>query len=341
MNNTNISKMIENKIKTTLITNKLIQNNDKIVVGVSGGPDSMCLLNSLITIKEELKSKNNITYNIFVAHVNHMIREESEKEKNYVENFCKKYDIPFYYHKADVSKIAKDNKISEETCGRNIRYEFFNNVLNLVGANKIAVAHNLDDNVETILLNILRGSGLKGIGGMRYRHENIIRPMLDIEKKDIILYCEYNDIQPCLDSTNFQDLYKRNKIRLNLIPMLKNEYNPNLMQNILRMSKIAQAEEDFIQKYTKKTVEKIIISEYNNCIEFTTKDLLNEHEAIIHRVIREIICKLQKNLDGIENIHVLDIEKLIKNNIKGKKYIIGNKFTVVIKSKFIANIYKN
>jgi tRNA(Ile)-lysidine synthase len=185
MEKTSFKKVIENTIISNVITNNLIQDNDKIVVAVSGGPDSMCLLNSLINIKEAMKEKYNICYTLCVAHVNHMIRKESDDEKIYVEEFCKKHDIPFFYLKADVPNLSKELKLSEETCGRKVRYEFFDKVLKEVKASKIAVAHNLDDNVETILYNLIRGCGLKGISGINYITGNIIRPLLSVEKKDM------------------------------------------------------------------------------------------------------------------------------------------------------------
>ena len=163
-----LCKYINNKVEETIIKNSLINNNDKIVVAVSGGPDSMCLLNVLCDLKNTFKEKYNICYELFVAHVNHMIREESEYEKEYVENFCKLKNIPFYYLKKDVKKISKELKISEEACGRMVRYDFFEEVREKTNSTIIATAHNLNDDVETILLNIIRGTGLNGLTGIDY-----------------------------------------------------------------------------------------------------------------------------------------------------------------------------
>ena len=238
---------IINIVKNNIIENGLIKKNDKVVVAVSGGPDSMCLLDTLFKIKDE------IGFNIIAAHVNHGIRIEAEEEKIYVENYCKEKDIPFYYLKVDIPTLAKEKKMSEETCGREVRYNFFEEVREKEGAQSIAVAHNLNDNIETILLNEIRGCGLKGLTGMDFKYNKIIRPLLTIEKKDILVYNNELELHPCFDKTNEEEIYLRNKIRLSLIPYLQ-ELNPNFVTNISRMRKILKDDNDFIEEYTNKSI---------------------------------------------------------------------------------------
>ncbi|MEG2310760.1 MAG: tRNA lysidine(34) synthetase TilS [Clostridia bacterium] len=335
----NIYTKITNKVENVIINNKLITTGDKIIVAVSGGPDSMCLLSVLNDLKSKFNQKYNIKYSLIVAHVNHMIREVSNDEKLYVEEFCKKIQVPFFYLKKDVVKLSKKLKLSEETCGRKVRYDFFNEILIKENAMKIAVAHNLDDNVETIMLNIIRGCGLKGLTGMDYKFENIIRPLLDIEKKYILQYNEIENLNPCFDITNEQVDHDRNKIRNILIPELKCEYNKNILDNITRMKKILSLDEDFLQQFCEIKVKENVIKMCDDKIEVNYQNILKEHMAIQQRCIRQIIKMKIKNLDGIENIHILDILKLLENNIKGKKYIIGNKFTIQIVKKYVAVIY--
>lgn len=323
---------IINIVKNNIVENSLVKKGDKIVVAVSGGPDSMCLLDILYRLKDELE------FSILVAHVNHGIRIESDLEKEYVEKYCKERNIPFFYLKVDVPKLSKEKKISEETCGRMVRYDFFEKVRQENNADLIAVAHNLNDNIETILLNQIRGCGLKGLIGMDFKFNNIIRPLLTIEKKDILVYNNELELHPCFDKTNEEDIYLRNKIRLQLIPYLK-ELNPNFVTNISRMRNILKEDNDFIEEYTNIVFDKVIIKIDNSKIVFDFSKFMNEHKSIQKRIIRKIIEKKISNLDGIENIHVLDIIKLLNNNIKGKKYIIGNKFTIEIIKKNIAVIY--
>lgn len=323
---------IINIVKNNIVENSLVKKGDKIVVAVSGGPDSMCLLDTLYRLKDELE------FSILVAHVNHGIRIESDLEKEYVEKYCKERNIPFFYLKVDVPKLSKEKKISEETCGRMVRYDFFEKVRQENNADLIAVAHNLNDNIETIILNQIRGCGLKGLIGMDFKFNNIIRPLLTIEKKDILVYNNELELHPCFDKTNEEDIYLRNKIRLQLIPYLK-ELNPNFVTNISRMRNILKEDNDFIEEYTNIVFDRVIIKIDNSKIVFDFSKFMNEHKSIQKRIIRKIIEKKISNLDGIENIHVLDIIKLLNNNIKGKKYIIGNKFTIEIIKKNIAIIY--
>ena len=339
LNKENIFEYIIKNVEQNIIENNLIKSNDKIVIGVSGGPDSMCLLDSLITLKETFFKKYNISYTLIVAHVNHMIREESKEEKIYVENFCEKYNIPFYYLEEDVKNNSKKEKMSEEAYGRKIRYEFFEEVRKKENATLISTAHNMDDDIETILLNIIRGTGLKGLTGMNYRYNNIIRPLLNIEKSDILEYNSKRNLNACIDKTNFENIYSRNKIRNILIPTLKAEYNSNIKQSIIRMKNILEEDENFLDKYTEKIVNNSIIDNNINSVKFKFDTIMSEHDSIKKRAIRKIINLKCGTLDGIGNIHILDVLELFNNNMKGKKYIIGNKFTIEIIKKNIGIIY--
>lgn len=334
-----ICHMIENVVENVIINNNLINNNDSIVVAVSGGPDSMCLLNVLIKLKKLFKIKYGIEYNLSVAHVNHMIREESNFEKIYVEEFCNNNEIPFFYLKENIPKLSKEYRISEEACGRKVRYDFFEKVRCDTNSNLIATAHNQNDNVETILLNQIRGCGISGLIGMKYRYLNIIRPLLDIKKEDILRYNEEYKLNPCIDNTNFETIYRRNKVRLELLPLLKKEYNSNINDNILRMSSILKEDDEFLDNYTNNIVKSSLIQKSHEKILFDYSNILKEHIAIKKRCVRKLLEIKMNNLDGIENIHIMDIIKLLDNNIKGKKYIIGNKFTIEIVKKNISSIY--
>ena len=223
---------LEEKVLKTINKYKLIEKGDKIVLGVSGGPDSMCMLKILlnlykradkgeeIDIKKEGVSPNGnkncqkgpSPVAIIVAHVNHMIREEAIDDENYVRDFCKKNNIDFYSKSIDVLKIANNNKIGVEEAGRIERYKFFDEILKKTGSNKIAVAHNKNDKVETIFLNVLRGSGLEGLKGIDAKRENIIRPLIECERSEIEKYCLDEKLNPRVDKTNFDNTYNRNKI---------------------------------------------------------------------------------------------------------------------------------
>ena len=214
--------------KSPSLLKDLIKDGDKIVLGVSGGPDSMCMLDMM----RELKEEKNIDFKIYVAHINHMIRKEAIDDEKYVQDYCKKYNIEFYVKRADVQKIANDKKIGTEEAGRKVRYAFFEEVLQKTGSNKIAIAHNKNDKIETIIMHLLRGSGLSGLKGIEpIRDNKYIRPLLECEREEIEQYCEKKNLHPRIDKTNFENEYTRNKIRNIVIPYIKKEFNPILSKH--------------------------------------------------------------------------------------------------------------
>lgn len=316
---------MKNKVLETIKKYKLIDTNDKIVIGVSGGPDSICLLHIL----NELKTELNIE--IFVAHINHMIRKEAEEETIYVENFCKHLGIQCFTKRIDIISKSKQEKIGVEECGRLVRYSFFEEVLNKVNANKIATAHNANDNAETVLMNIFRGTGTSGLKGIEpIRNNKFIRPIIECERTEIEKYCEENNLQPKIDKSNFENVYTRNKIRNIFIPQIKEEFNSNIIMSLNRLSKIASEENEFLQKYCKSILENELIIE-NNLGKEENKELVldlkkfNSLDNIIkNRIILLSIEKVLGNVQGIEKIHIDDIVKLCEKNI-GNKYLMPNK----------------
>ncbi len=315
---------LEEKIKNTIKKYNLIQEGDRIVLAISGGPDSMCMLNVLVNFIKQTSSK--IT--IFVAHVNHMIRKEAKDDEQYVCNYCKKNNIEFYSKRIDVKKLANTNKIGLEEAGRKARYEFFNEVLLKTNANKIAIAHNKNDKVETILMNVLRGSGIQGLKGIEPQRENIIRPLIECERSEIEQYCEENNLNPRIDKTNLEDIYQRNKVRNVIIPYIKKEFNPNIIKTIDRLSNIVSAEDEYIEQQTETTYQEIVITEKLNEkpkeIILNLKKFNSQEIVIKSRLIRYTIKRLFGNTQNIEKIHIDDIIKLCNNNI-GNKYLTPNK----------------
>ena len=331
-----MNKSLIDRVYNVITENSLLKKGDKVLVCVSTGPDSM----TLVTILNALKDKLGIT-TIGIAHVNHMIRKESEEEEIFARNYARKNNFEFHFLKADVITLAKKNKMGIEECARKVRYDFFFETKEKYGYDKIAVAHNLNDKVETVLLNMIRGTSLKGLIGMEYLSNDIIRPMLDISKKEVLEFCEEEKIKYYIDKTNYDDTYTRNKVRLNLIPMIEKDFNPNFLESISRMSDLISMDEKFIDKYTEKIVDESIISKNEDNIIYNYKYLMNEDMAVRARCAKKIVERLLNNAQGLEKKHILDIIKLMQNNITHKKYIIGNKFTVEILKKNVANIYKN
>jgi len=311
-----------NKILSTINKYNLIQKGDKIVIGVSGGPDSMCLLDSLYYLKDKLNIE------IFVAHINHMIRKEADEETEYVKDYCKNKNIKCYVKKVEVEKLAKEQKLGTEEMGRKIRYEFFKEIAKKENANKIATAHNLNDNVETVLLNLLRGTGVSGLKGIEIKRiENdleYIRPIRECERKEIEEYCEKQKLNPKIDKTNLESIYNRNKVRNDLIPYLKREFNPNILEGINRLSDIAREEEEYFDEIIAKQYEELKIGENLNEVILDLNKFNNLNKVIKSRLIIYTINKVNGNAQGIGKIHIEDIIKLCDNNI-GNKYLTPNK----------------
>ena len=319
--------MLEEKILNTITKYKMIESGDSIVIGVSGGPDSMCLLQALIQIKEKKK----LNYKIYVAHINHGLRKEADGETKYVQDFCAKNNIECFVKKENVEKIAKEQKIGTEEAGRELRYGFFEEIKNKTNSNKIAIAHNLNDKVETILMNIIRGTGTNGLTGIEPIRNNLyIRPLIEIERKEIEKYCEENKLEPKIDKTNFENVYTRNKVRNMLIPYIKKEFNPNIVDAIDKLSKISTEEQNYLNKLVNNIYSNLLLEEninkeakHNQIIldlkKFNTQDLVIKRKIILYT-----IRKVYGNTNNIAKIHIDDIVKMCEKNI-GNKYLTPHK----------------
>lgn len=324
--------------KSPSLLKDLIKDGDKIVLGVSGGPDSMCMLDMM----RELKEEKNIDFKIYVAHINHMIRKEAIDDEKYVQDYCKKYNIEFYVKRADVQKIANDKKIGTEEAGRKVRYAFFEEVLQKTGSNKIAIAHNKNDKIETIIMHLLRGSGLSGLKGIEpIRDNKYIRPLLECEREEIEQYCEKKNLHPRIDKTNFENEYTRNKIRNIVIPYIKKEFNPNIIQTLSRLSEVAKDESNYVELQTQKTYNKLLIEKTDKQIVLNLKKFNQEENVIQKRLVLKSIKDLNGSTDRVEKIHIEDIVKLCNNNV-GNKYLTPNKnLKVLVKDKKIFFIKLN
>lgn len=307
--------MLKEEVLKTIETYNLIEMNDKIVIGVSGGPDSICLLHVLYGLKEKLGIE------IVVAHVNHMLRDVADLETEYVQNFCKKLGIQCYVKKADILEISKTQKKGTEEVGRQIRYDFFDEVAKKTNSNKIATAHNSNDRAETVILNILRGSGLSGLKGIEpIRDNKYIRPLINTDRQDIENYCNDNKLEPKYDKTNNENIYTRNKVRNTVIPYIKKEFNPNIIKTINRLSSLATEENEYLQAITKQKFENLLIEKTENIIldlhKFNSLNLVIKRRLILY-TINEVL----HTTNGIEKVNIDDIIKLCKNNI-GNKYLL-------------------
>ena len=331
---------MENEVLNTIKKYKLIEEQDKIICGVSGGPDSICMLDILRKIKEEKK----IDFEIVVVHVNHQIREEANLDEQYVIQYCEKNKIRYYVKRIDVKKYANNKKQGTEEAGREVRYKFFEEIFKKEIANKIAIAHNKNDKVETIIMNVLRGSGISGLKGIEpIREKKYIRPLIETERKDIDKYCEEKKLNPRIDKTNFINDCTRNKIRNIAIPYIKQEFNPNIIETIDRLSNLIEEEDVYLNKKTEEIYNNIKLTEKKGCSIIDLKKFNNQELIIKKRLIIYTINKVVGNVQNIEKINIDDIIKLCERNI-GNKYLTPNKKIKILVNKgkiFFENLLQN
>lgn len=298
-----MSSFVDN-VLATIKKNNMIKSGDTVIIGVSGGADSLCLLHVLSTLKDELNIK------LFAAHLNHQFRGiEADMDAEFVEQTCIAWDIPHIIRTFDVSAYAKEQGLSSEEAGREIRYKLFDEVKESVNGNKIAVAQNLNDNVETILMRLIRGTGLEGLKGIDAVRNDIIRPLLDQDRQSIEKYCEQNNLEPRIDKTNLQPIYLRNKIRLELIPYLKQRFNPSLNEAIIRLGQVVREENNYLEQQTKELLNSIGEMK-DNSIAIKTESLKQLHPAMQKRLLRQAVESIANTLNGFEYKHFQGIIEL-------------------------------
>lgn len=308
-----IEKVIEN-----IEQNQMFNYGDKVVVGFSGGPDSACLVHVLHTLKERLGIE------VIAAHVNHCLRgEEADRDEQYVEEFCKKIGIQCYIKREDIHKVSKENGISCEMAGREIRYEFFQEVLKKVDGQKIAIAHNANDQAETVLMRMMRGAGLEGLVGIKAVRDDIyVRPILTIDRKEIEEYCEVNNLNPRIDKTNLENIFARNKVRLELIPYIQDNFNKDIIESLNRMAETIKTDNDYINEMVRNCFSEYCTKEKGKIV--ISKNAFLQHEAILTRIIRVALGYVKGDLRNFEKVHIYDIINLQKHSTGKRIMLPGN-----------------
>ena len=292
----------------------LIENNDNIVVGFSGGPDSVFLVEML------KKLKNFINFKIYLVHINHLLRgEDADSDENFSIEYAKTNNLEIFIKRIPVKEIAKEVGKTVEEVGREERYKFFSEIYETVGANKIATAHNKDDQIETFLFRLIRGTSLQGLEGIKIKNNNIIRPISEIYKKDILEYLNKNEVQYKIDKTNFENEFTRNSIRLDLIPFIEERYNIKFKDKIFSL------------------IEEIRENNQNNSLnlnDFTDTEnrIILEKIKILSNFDKKNLLTLflnQKNIEVNRN-KIDEINSLIKSN--GTKKIDLDKTYRIVKN---------
>ena len=317
----------------------LVENGDRIVVGFSGGPDSVFLVEMLLKLREK------IDFDIVLVHVNHLLRgEEAQRDEDFSINYGKSKGLKVFARKINITSLGKEKGLSLEEAGREARYSFYKEVLEKSNSNKIALAHNKDDQIETFMFRLTRGTGLSGLEGIATKRDRYIRPISEIYKSEIVNYLDENNISYCIDSTNLENEFTRNSIRIDLIPFIEKRYNPKFKDKIFSLIEEIRDINIFIEK----EIEQF---SYNETINI--ESILKFPKSIRGKILSKYLYKYglevnRKKISLIESIlekggsqeisldsqhilkkeyNILKIEKinLTKNNIKEVTFTIPNK----------------
>lgn len=297
----------EQRVLVFIKERKLVSPHETLVVAVSGGADSVCLLYILAELRQELD------INLHIAHLNHQLRgQESNADARYVAGLAKQLGIPATIAARDVKAYQKHHRLSLEEAAREVRYSFLAGVVKEVGTSKAAVGHTADDHVETILLHLIRGTGIKGLRGLvplnklRIAGGNlvIVRPLLVLNRKDTLDYCQSHKLKPRLDKSNLFTEPLRNKVRLRLLPELR-QYNPQINESLRRLSFNAADDLDFIEKAATQLGKSILKKEKDSVV-IKKKALLKLHPALQRQLLRSSIESLLGSLKDIESSHIKD-----------------------------------
>lgn len=316
--------MFVGKVKKTIKKYRMLEAGDKVVVGVSGGPDSMALLYVLNHIKKDY----NLT--LKVAHLNHSFRgKEAQREAQFVEKMSQKLELPFEVKTLDVPAYKKEHSLSSQEAARVIRYRFLEDVKKRFCASKIALGHNADDQAETMVMWLLRGTGLKGLGGMPpVREGGIIRPLVETTRKEIEVFLRRKEIPFVMDSSNQNLQYLRNRLRHELFPLLRERYNPQLVKNLVQTASVLRMEDEYLESIAKNALKKILVSKDGDSVVIENKSLLTLPLAIQLRCLRGVVEQVKGDLKRITSTHLYDIIKVVSNDMPNKLLTLPQGITV-------------
>lgn len=309
------------KVRKFIKKNGLLIEGDTVIVAVSGGPDSLCLLHLLKRLSSEYM------LNLVVAHLNHCLRPEALQEADGVGKIASALSLPFEVRTVDIRNFKKKHAISEEEAGREARYDFLFETARKYKASRIALGHHLDDQAETVLLNVIRGTGVDGLAGMLPRRTRgdiyLIRPLLCLRRSEIESYCDDNNLQPFTDSSNLETNYTRNRLRLELIPQLQMQYNPRIREALFRLGALAADDRIFLQNLARK--------KYYSLARFINRETILDRQALLNlppalqgRVLRHALRK-HVSVKGVSSLHIGQLLDLAKSGRAGSQLTLPGK----------------
>jgi len=331
------NKLIE-ELKDTIHRFGLLAKGDRVVVALSGGPDSVALLYGLLAIQPEFDLK------LYVAHLNHKLRgAESDEDERFAKKLAGRLKLKFFSKKIDVKGEAKRKKLGIEESAREIRYRYLENLAIQIKADKIAFGHQADDQAETFLMRLLRGAGGAGLSGIPPKRGKIIRPLIRIRREEIETFLKANQIPYRLDSSNYLTDYFRNKIRLSLLPKIKEEFNPKIVESLNRTADIISLLQEYIEKRCEQIVKHLGISrgsrqrrERKNKIILDLKQFAGYDTCLQREMIRFSIKQLKGDLNQLAFESVDRALNLIHRKKSGKKVKLVAKIWLEVSGKELA-----
>lgn len=319
-------RMILDTVKKTIKKHRLLQEKDRVLIAYSGGPDSTALLFLLLELHKELALE------ILLAHFNHKLRRRAEEDERFVEEMARKQALPLFLGAEDVQRYAKERRWNTEEAARRLRYDFLKKTASQAGANKIATGHTMSDQAETLLMRLLRGSGLRGLAGIYPAVEGvIIRPLIEVERKDVEAYLKEKSLPYRIDESNFDRRFFRNRIRLELIPYIQRNLVPSIILQLGRIAFILQEEEALLDELGKKKAQKAIIQTSNQAL-LEWKSLSSLPLALQRRVVREFMLRLKGDL---RDVSFKDVESVLGLG-KGKEFQLGKDLILQRQGEFVS-----
>lgn len=311
-----------NKVIETIKKFNMLNNGENVVVGLSGGADSCALTHILARLSEKMD------LHITAVHINHGIRgEEADRDERSAEEFCRRLNIEFIAYHCDIPSEAAKRGIGEEEAGRLVRYEKFYETAGKKNGAKTAVAHNMNDKAETLIMNLCRGAGMKGLAGIKPVGGSIIRPLIFCTRDEIEKYCDDNNIEYCTDSTNLQNEYTRNKIRNILLPWLSENINPAAGMNMANASELLREEEEYLESKAQEQYKKLLKDSGNGFVSLNADGLASEHGVIRRRVLRIALRSLRPDMRDFGRKHTESAEDILMGDT-GRRISLPGGITV-------------
>ncbi len=311
------------KVKAYVEKYRMLTAEDKVIAGISGGADSVCLLFVLLRLKEE------IGFGIHAVHVNHGIRgEAADRDEGFVRRLCQEKETPLTVFREDVALYARDYKMTEEEAGRKVRRESFEKTLGDVGGTKIALAHHMNDNAETVLWNLCRGTGIRGLGGIAPSSGVWIRPFLCVKREEIESYLEKWGISYCTDETNSANTYTRNKIRNELLPYMEQNLNRQAARHITEAASRIRILEGYMRREAMRGADECLREDKRGRLILLKDVYASLDSALKDYVLHEAICRAAGGRKDIESVHVEMLAGLLKRQV-GRRISLPYKVTAI------------